>query len=137
MDDVLVTGYLHHPEGLVRRFAAAGLSYWPENQVRKAMLDLVARRGPSDVIAEFLAANPESRQAAQLVNATIPFLSSDSPVLLRGAFTMLSRIILHLRRQLDPALQARAARALLDAAGHLCKRRIPRPWWTTRRRSDK
>ncbi|MCC6857684.1 MAG: hypothetical protein IT158_03940 [Bryobacterales bacterium] len=115
----IVSGYLHHPEDLVRRFAAAGLHYWPGDQVRKAMLALLHRRGPSDVLVDALNPAPESPEAADLVATAIPFLSSDSPALLRGALTLLSRLAFYPGRPLPAPLQARAENALLDAAPHV------------------
>jgi hypothetical protein len=45
---------LYHPEPIVRRYAAAALSYWPEEDLKRRLTEVYRSRGPSDVVMDFL-----------------------------------------------------------------------------------
>lgn len=106
----LVTGYLYHPTDLVRRYAAAGLSYWPTEKVDRLLVDLLRKRGPSDVIAW------QTYRTPGAMNSILPYLKSDDSVLLGGAVTGASRLLLYDPQLLTPEDRARVKEALLAAA---------------------
>jgi hypothetical protein len=91
-DDVsfdILTGYLYHPDLSVRRYAANGMYYWPEESASIKLLALLHAKGPSDTLIDFLTVQPRFRDSAEIVEASLPFLESDSPVLLGGAVAAL------------------------------------------------
>jgi DNA-binding CsgD family transcriptional regulator len=93
-DDVsfgILAGYLYHPEQVVRRYAMTGLSYWPEDAALSRLLALLRTNGPTDSLVRFLTRQPEFRAAhsAEIVQAALPFLASESPVVLGGAVAAL------------------------------------------------
>ena len=83
----VLTGYLYHPNESVRRYAMDGLSYWPEDSTSLKLLALLHSRGPSDVMVRFLMRQPPLRaaRAVEILEASLPFLKSESPVLVAGA----------------------------------------------------
>ena len=94
---------LYHPSSIVRRFAANALRYWPEAETNARVDRELAARGPTDVTVEdTLTRHPE------LAKLTVSYLSSDDPVLLRGAVTGLRR-------------QPSTERELIDAAEHVVR----------------
>src|SRR5499426_104890 len=48
----VVLYYLYHPEETVRRYAANGLGYWPDDEIQRRLSALVRTRGPSDVFVD-------------------------------------------------------------------------------------
>ena len=116
----ILTGYLYHADRIVREYAMYGLTYWPQPQAAAAVWDLMQVKGPTDVTIDFLthakAFAPD--HAAQMAEASLPFLQSDSPVLTLGALRAVSRIVLAQDSQVSPPLRARAEDALIAAADH-------------------
>lgn len=117
----LLCPYLYHADNLVRQFAMYGLTYWPAPEAESAVLDAVRARGPSDVAVQFLIRRPElaATNGDSLVHGAIPYLRSDSPVLLRGAVTAIYRAALPETARVTPAVRARAETAMLQAADHV------------------
>ena len=112
----VVLDYLYHPEEAVRRYAANGLGYWPDDEVRRRLSALARTRGPSDVFVDrTLSADPE------LAEAMFRQLKSDSPVIVRGAVTAASQVVSNHRRLFFDAAKARAEDALLAAAEHVVR----------------
>lgn len=117
----LLTRYLYHPNNLVRQFAMYGLTYWPAAEAAATVKNLIRTRGPSDVAVDFLTLRPglDARAADSVVEASLRFLSADSPVLLRGAITAVYRIGLAAKPGISPALRTRAETALVESENHI------------------
>jgi len=110
----VVLDYLYHPEETVRRYAANGLGYWPDGEVQRRLSALVRTRGPSDMfVDQTLSTAPE------LAEAMFSRLSSDDPVIVRGAVTAASRVVSNQRRLFSDAVKARAEDALITAVEHV------------------
>jgi hypothetical protein len=87
-DDVsfeILAGYLYHSDASVRRYALNGLSYWPGDSTSRRLLSLLHTKGPSDSLIRFLTRQPGFRNSVEIVEASLPYLEADSPVLMRGA----------------------------------------------------
>jgi hypothetical protein len=108
----LLCPYLYHPDSLVRQYAMYGLTYWPGQEADSLVREAVRSRGPSDVSVQFLVRRPElaASNGDSIVESAIPYLGSDSPVLLRGAVTAIYQVALR------GAIRARAEAALIQAA---------------------
>ena len=110
----IVLDYLYHPEETVRRYAANSLGYWPDDEIQRRLSALVRTRGPSDVfVDQTLSTAPE------LAEAMFSRLSSDDPVIVRGAVTAASRVVSNQRRLFSDAVKARAEDALITAVEHV------------------
>ena len=111
----ILAGYLYHPDATVRRFAMDGLSYWPEELTSARLLGLLRTKGPSDSLVRFLMRQPDFRRvhSDEIVNASLPFLAADSPVVLGGAVAAL----LPVSRD-NPAIRG----AMLRSAEHVVSR---------------
>jgi hypothetical protein len=110
----VVLDYLYHPEETVRRYAANSLGYWPDGEVQRRLSALVRTRGPSDMfVDQTLSTAPE------LAEAMFSRLSSDDPVIVRGAVTAASRVVSNQRRLFSDAVKARAEDALITAVEHV------------------
>jgi hypothetical protein len=109
----ILTGYLYHPDVFVRRYATNGLNYWPEESASRKLLSLLHTKGPSDAVIGFLTRQPRCRDSDEIVEASLPFLESDSPVLMGGAVDALR-----------PASRDKPAirEALLRSAEHVLSR---------------
>jgi hypothetical protein len=119
-----VESYLYHDDYWVRQYAMFGLTYWPIQQVNDSLWDLLRTRGPSDAVLTFLTRTRDftAAHADSMVEVAIPFLTSDSPVLLRGALTAITRLAVTrpaLASPVSPGLQTRAEDALIRAADHM------------------
>jgi hypothetical protein len=92
----LLCTYLYHPDSLVREYAMFGLTYWPRQEAKSAVREVVRTRGPSDVAVTFLIRRPGllASDADAIAEGAIPYLGSDSPVLVRGAVTAIDRVAL-------------------------------------------
>ena len=115
-DDIsfeILTGYLYHPDLSVRRYAIQGLYYWPEESASTKLLALLHTKGPSDTLINFLTRQPRFRDSAEIVEASLPYLEADSPVLMGGAVDAL-----RLASRDNPAVQE----ALLRSAEHVLAR---------------
>ncbi|MCI0388714.1 MAG: hypothetical protein MOB07_08105 [Acidobacteria bacterium] len=112
----VVLEYLYHPEETIRQYAACGLSYWPEDEVRRRLRALVRTKGPSDVIVDrTLSAAPE------LAEAMLAYLGSDNAILVRGAVTAASRVVFNHHGLFSAAVKTAAEEALLTAAEHIVR----------------
>jgi hypothetical protein len=110
----VVLDYLYHPEETVRRYAANALGYWPDDEIQGRLKSLVRDKGPSDVVIDrTLSAAPE------LAEAMFRHLSSDNPVIVRGAVAAASQVAINHQRLFSSAAQARAEDALIAAAEHV------------------
>jgi hypothetical protein len=109
----ILAGYLYHPDLSVRRCAMNGLSYWPEDLASGRLLSLLGTKGPSDSLIGFLTRQPRFRDSAGIVDASLPFLESDSPVLMGGAVDAL-----RLASRDNPAIRE----TLLRSAEHVVSR---------------
>ncbi len=117
----LLLPYLHHPESVVRRFAMYGLTYWPADQVAASVMQFVRTRGPSDVAVQFLARGAKGAVASydSLIEAVIPYLQSDSDLLLLGAIAAVRAVNFMGKSQVSQAARARLADATIGAADHI------------------
>jgi len=106
----IVSSYLYHPDTLVRQFALHGLANWPYDIAKEEVRKAASTKGPTDAVVEFLRSD-----AGASVELAIPYLKSNSPLLLRGAVTAIKRAA----PSLDPALRTRANDAMLQAAEHI------------------
>jgi hypothetical protein len=112
----VVLDYLYHPEEIVRRYAANGLGYWPDDEVQGRLKSLARDKGVSDVVVDrTLSAAPE------LAEAMFRHLSSDNPVIVRGAVTAVSRVVSNHQQLFSNAAKARAEDALVAAAEHVIR----------------
>ena len=113
----LLCGYLYHPDRLVRKYAMYGLTYWPDDEAGKVVVNLARTRGPSDVSVRFLL-HRRQLSADPVIEAAIPYLRSDSPIFLRGAVTAFYQTGVP-EHALSPAIRVRAETALIEAADHI------------------
>ncbi|MGD0499669.1 MAG: hypothetical protein ABSC23_14675 [Bryobacteraceae bacterium] len=111
----ILAGYLYYPDASVQRYAMNGLSYWPEDAASEKLLRLFHAKGPSDSLIGFLTRQPGFRAAhsGEIVEASLPFLAVDSPVLLGGAVDAL-----RLASPDNPAIRD----AVLRSAEHVVSR---------------
>ena len=115
-DDVsfeILTGYLYHADASVRRYALYGLSYWPEDSTSTKLLSLLHTKGPSDSLIRFLTRQPGRRNSLEIVEASLPYLKADSPVLMKGAVDALRSA-----SRVNPGI----LEAMLQSAEHVVSR---------------
>ena len=106
----LIEPYLYHSEGVIRRYAAGGLLYWPENRIKRFAVDVMRRRGPNEL---FLG---QMGQSARALDALVPYLRSNNTVVLSGAIQGVAQML----PATTPAeLRQRAADAFLAASDHV------------------
>jgi hypothetical protein len=112
---------LYHPDYWVRQFVIGGLRYWPDTQSSAAVAAAVRSRGATDAALRFLesksrltAADHESTAERAIAN-----LRSNTPVLLRGAVTVLRSVVYDPKWQVEAGLRNRAGMALIEAADHV------------------
>ena len=112
--------YLDHPDRVVREYAAAGLTYWPDSQATAKVWEWVRAAGPSDAELRFLmhAKGFAAAHANELVDLSIPYLQSNSPVLTLGASHAIGWFALAKDAQVSPTLRARAGDALVTSVEH-------------------
>ena len=84
--------YLYHPDRLVREYAMYGLTYWPQQQAAEKIWEWVRAQGPSSATVDFLLHVPDfaKTHGPELADISIPYLQSNSPVLVNGALRALS-----------------------------------------------
>ncbi len=112
----VVLDYLYHPEETVRRYAANGLGYWPDDEVQSRLNSLAQGKGLSDVVVDrTMLASPE------LAEAMFRQLKSDNPVSVRGAVTAASRVISNRQQLFSNSAKARAVEALIAVAEHVIR----------------
>ncbi len=109
--------YLYHPEEIVRRYAESALLYWPQEEVDREAAALVRTKGPTDVLMNVI-----GTRGPDLVDAILPYLMSDDPVLLRGAIVGVSRSISDPQKGLEPNVRARAEDRLIAATEHILQK---------------
>ncbi len=113
--------YLYHPDRTVREYAMYGLSYWQADQVAPKIWEWIRAQGPSEATVRYFLHLKEfsARRAAQLAELSIPYLQSNSPVLVYGALFALSAVVLAPNSTVSADLRARAGDAMTRAAGHI------------------
>jgi hypothetical protein len=113
--------YLYHPDRLVREYAMYGLTYWSADEVAPKLWEWIRAQGPSDATVDFFLHLKEfsAPHTAELAELSIPYLQSNSPVLVYGALRALSAIVLPADSSASPDLRARAGDAMIRAAGHI------------------
>lgn len=84
----IVSEALYHPHETVRQYAALGLSYWADEEVHRRLVELLRTKGPSDAVVE-----RTIQRSPELIDAVLPHLKSENPVLLRGAITGVYRLL--------------------------------------------
>ncbi len=113
----IVVGYTYHPDDTVRRYAAAALDWWPEEEVNRSLLEAIRTRGPSDEAIRRFSVRP----MPEIIGPMIPYLQSDNPVLLRGALLGLGwQLRLDTNRQ-PGGVEIRAESAIPSAAERIAK----------------
>jgi hypothetical protein len=112
--------YLYHPDRLVREYAAAGVTYWPESQAAAKVWEWVRAQGPSDAEVRYLmrAKAFAAAQANELVALSIPYLQSNSAVITLGALRAVAGIALAKDSTVSPEIRARAGDALVSSVEH-------------------
>ncbi|MGA3094915.1 MAG: hypothetical protein ABSF25_00545 [Bryobacteraceae bacterium] len=116
----LLGPYLYHPDELVRRYAGSALTYWPAAQAEATVKEWLRTKGPSDGMIHYLArgsmhALPDFDSILEIV---LPYLRSDSPVLVAGALTALWHLT-GAASKASPELRWRAEEELMDARDHI------------------
>jgi len=101
---------LYDPDPNTRRLAMNLLNYEPEDIASNHLLALIHEKGPTDVIVGFLLRQPAFREAhaAEIAEASVPYLKSDSVLAMEGAVAALR--------------SAPRIDALLAAADHVTER---------------
>ena len=112
----VVLDYLYHPQETVRRYAANDLGYWPDDEIQRRLSALVRTRGPSDVFVDRIMTS-----APELAEAMFSHLSSDDPVIVRGAVIAASRVVSTYQQLFSDAVKTRAEDALIAAAEHVVR----------------
>jgi hypothetical protein len=113
--------YLYHPGRLVREYAMYGLTYWPADQVAREIWEWIRAQGPSDATVDFFLHAKEfsAPRTQQLAEVSIPYLQSNSAVLVYGALRALSATVLPPDSGASPDLRTRAGDAMLRASDHI------------------
>lgn len=117
----VVLEYLYHPSETVRRYAAGALYYWPDADVDARLRALVKAGGPTDVAVQHL----EKTHVPELVVPTLPYLTSEDTVLMRGAITLLRAALSPDSLSLPQNIRIRAEQALVQAADRIISRSDP------------
>lgn len=110
----MVLECLYHPNELVRRFAANGLAYWPEDEIKQALKTLTEIRGPSDAVADRVATG-----SPELAAGMLKYLSSDTPVLARGAIRAAGHVLRDVTPPFSDEVKAQAKEGLFRSVGHI------------------
>jgi hypothetical protein len=98
-----------------------GLTYWPADQVAPKLWEWIRAHGPSDATVDFFLHLKDfsAPHAAELAEVSIPYLQSNSPVLVYGALRALAAIVLAPDSRASPDLRSRAGAAMIRAADHI------------------
>ncbi len=123
----LVSRFLHHPDSLIRRYAASGLHYWPEPEVLKELERLMKENGPSDVIVEELALRKEftPAEAERFLRSVLPYFYSDLPVQMYGAIVAIRNMKNRTDVPLNPDFWEQVYTAVLNASDRMVKNPDP------------
>ena len=114
--------YLYHPDINVRRYASAGLTYWPDWEAEAAIAEWIRTNGPSDVMIKYLTRRYDRPlpQYGSIVESALPNLRSNSPALVAGAIATILQLSSSLARaSVSEELLARAKREAIEAADHI------------------
>ena len=84
----LLVTFHYHSDSQVREYAAAALNYWSASAVENQLIEALSTRGPTPVVAKRLAS-----RASEFVDTALPYLASDSPLILQGAVEIASRAL--------------------------------------------
>lgn len=109
--------YVDHPNDAVRNYASQALVYWPRDEVRARVAELIRRQGPSDALVR--SGVPLS---ADLIEPLSRYLQSDDPVRVHGAILGLSRMLFDDAQHgstLPAPAKAQAETALTGALEHI------------------
>jgi hypothetical protein len=116
----LLGPYFYHSNELVRRYAVAGLAYWPVIQAEATIKGWLRTKGPSDAMIHFLETGPYDSlpDFDSLLEIVLPYLRSDSPVLVSGAMAALWHLT-GAASKASPELRRRAEEELIEAQDHI------------------
>lgn len=107
--------YLYHADHTVREYAKYGLTYWPADQAAATVWEWVREQGPSEAAVDFLLHAKTFTHAEELLQISLAYLESDSPVLAEGAARAITQIALTEDPRVSPGLRAKAIDALKPA----------------------
>ena|ERR1700733_14151123 len=113
--------YLYHRDRLVREYAMYALTYWPESEIAPKLWDWVRAQGPTDAMVRYFLHLKDfaAIHSTELVEASIPYLQSDSPVMVEGALQVLSLIASSQDWLVTPDIRLGACQALVLAKDHI------------------
>ena len=113
--------YLYHPDRIVREYAMYGLTYWPDSVVAPKLWEWIRAQGPSEATVRYFLHLKDLAAAhtSELAELSIPYLQSNSPVLVYGALYALSSSVLPPDSAVSPNLRTRAGDAMVRAADHI------------------
>ncbi len=108
----------------VAAVAAQALAFFPEDQVRAAIYDLIQKQGPTDFLAHLVSWNSlglgaDANQRAQMTRTSFGYLRSPDPEKAAAAIEMLLFIVHDDRRPSDPKLFTLADDEVLNAAADI------------------
>lgn len=107
----VVLEYLYHSSRRVRAYASDALYYWPDSVVEARLTATVHSNGPAPYLPlSFARAHP-----SELLEAALPYFSSDDPVLFQGALAA-ARNALSPGDAVSPELRSRLEQSLILAA---------------------
>lgn len=109
----VVLEYLYHPSPRVRAYASDALYYWPDTVVEPRLMETLRAKGPAPSLPTWIGTH-----ASELVEAAIPYFSSDDPVLFEGAIAA-ARNALSPTTAMSPELRSRLEQSLISGAGNL------------------
>jgi hypothetical protein len=120
----LLGQFLYHPEFLVRLYVAGGITYWPDAEADAAVAEWIRVKGPSDMMFNFLARSSDGRAVPiqnfdSILENSLPYLRSDSPVLVNGAVNAVLMLTNRSGSGVSPELRARAIAAAIEAGDHI------------------
>ncbi len=107
--------YLYHPNARVRAYASDALYYWPDSVVEPRLMETLRTKGPAPFVPLWAGA-----RTSELLDAALPYFSSDDPVLFQGAVTA-ARNALSPGTTLSPELRSRLEQTLISAARNLAR----------------
>jgi hypothetical protein len=113
--------YLYHPDSTVREYAMYGLTYWPDSEVGPKVWEWMRAQGPSEAAVRYFLhlKNFAAAHTRELAELSIPYLQSNSPVLVYGALYALSSTVLPPDSAVSPNLRTSAGDAMVRAASHI------------------
>ncbi len=109
---------LYHPHRTVRRYAELALSYWPLEDSLPAAQRTLDERGPSQALVRWLLERRDD-DPGPIIEASLPYLLSNDPVLLHGAVTAVEFFRAPREFSGSSQLKAAATEAMIAAANHV------------------